>query len=368
MSLFFAIPTWSGNCTFIEIAPYTIERPGCYKVQKDLVLSSLAANGILIKSNHVQLDLNKHIILGPLSANGSGAGVYANAVDDVVIMNGTVRGFLYGIRIDGGSLGDDSRNTVITNISVEDNFFRGIAIEAENAVISDNKILNTGRTTLFPDAFAVALEVKGKSCKITHNIIDGVFLIGVGEGIGISLSNNRAGCAVANNRINTPAESYATFGIWLSSESVATSVNANRIKGFIFPFSIPRKKEDQLELIAVDFKNNIMNNVACTPNNFKSYFIGLPASNHFKKSRDKCPVLVQALSEYAKEHNDARTIFRLAMAKYQCVDEPKPDYINCCKMQRESVQLFKVAAELGLEEAARILPRVESVVSKICPD
>lgn len=369
LPLLFSGNLWAGNCITIDTAPTTLTKPGCYKLQQDLHVATPGDNAITVAADNVRIDLAGRRIVGPGDPKGSGNGVYANAVSNLEITNGSIKGFLYGVRIDGGSRGDASANIKARKLIARDNFFRGISIEAGNAEISGNKVVNTGRTTLFADAYAAAIEVKGRHCKVKKNLVDGVFATGIGEGIGISLSHNRKGCVVADNVIGTDRASGATYGIWLSSEHAATTVSRNRIMGFVYPFSIPRHGKKRPEFprpISVRFQQNSMRDIACTPRSFRSFYDWLPASNRFHESNHKCPALVSTMIEnHSRSTTDPRFVFRLAMAKYQCADEPAPANEACCRMKNDSLALFKAAADMGVEEASRILPGVLNVV-RLC--
>src|SRR6266446_10729399 len=99
--------------------PVTISLPGSYKLAGNLTVPDANTDAILITSNKVTLDLNGFAILGPTvcgrsgpgsggfivcSPTGPGNGVNATQVNNVTIMNGTIRGMgANGIALLGGT-------------------------------------------------------------------------------------------------------------------------------------------------------------------------------------------------------------------------------------------------------------------------
>ena len=351
---------WASECTTISTVPVLVNRPGCYELVGDLRSTVNTNDAITVKSNGVTIDLKGFRILGPDDPKTSGAGIYASNVKNFTITGGTITGFLYGIRVDGGDEGKASSAIDISKMIVRDNSFRGISVEATNANISRNSVEKTGGTQLFPEAFAVGIEIKGSDCLVLRNIVDGIFPIGIGEGIGVSLSQNRQGCMILQNLISAKPESRASYGLWLSSEKAETIVAGNKISGFTFPFSIPLNDS---RIWATIERNEIVG-ASCNPGNFKSYFGSLSSSNEFKNSRPACPSLIPAITEISKARpNDPSVVFSLAMAMYQCAAEPALKISECCNFRRQSLGLFRKASDMGVAEAARILPAVTSSVN-----
>lgn len=356
------------NCTPVEKHPHKVDKPGCYRLTDDLVLQDPSGKAITVAADDVDLDLdlNRKTLGGPSNARGSGAGVYAGGVKRLRIRNGTVKGFLYGIRIDGGSSGDLSNDVVITKMVAANNYFRGILVQAGNASIEDNEVHAFGGTLMFPDAFAIAIEVVGNRCRVARNTVSEVSATGVGEGIGISLSDARAGCVVLGNCIATSWKTKGTFGVWLSyQERSSIFIRDNRIAGFGHAFSYRKEQKAKAGGGGADvFENNLLENVGCTPKNFASHYAELPISNRFRNDKPlPCPVLVSSIErQHGSAGLDERSTFLLAMANYRCAQEPPPDRPSCCRMEKQAVVLLQKSAAMGLPEAVRALLGVENAV------
>ncbi len=123
--------------TPISTLPYTINQPGSYYVTGNLDGSG---GGITISASDVTLDLMGFTLDGGGSVNDSGIGI--SVVDNVTIINGTVRGFgRYGISQGATSGGIPGNNTRILNLRVIDNgslisHAAGISTNAPNSLVS----------------------------------------------------------------------------------------------------------------------------------------------------------------------------------------------------------------------------------------
>jgi len=352
----------ASQCIDLDELPVEITDPGCYILKSDISIRDAHTNSITIKSSNVEIDLNGYEIRNLSGPESSSNGIYANSVQDISIKNGSINGYFYAIKIDGGSNGILSKNILIKNITAKNNYFRGFMVEAENTLISGNKIINTGGTKVYPDAFAMAIEVKGNFCSVKDNFIDQVDATGVGEGIGISLSTSRKDCTINGNTIKSSLLKNATFGIWLSAGISNTVVSNNKISGFTYPFSIPRKIGE----ITTIFRKNEMRLTQCNPLNYSSYFHLLPESNKFFDNHLPCPILIsEILKQKYDLDSDATANFRLASSMYQCIEEPHLSRTACCNMKKDSINYFEKAASLGSYEAKRVLPRVRNRVNKV---
>lgn len=268
-------------CGIIEAVPFVIDKGGCYYLTKDLFVSDISTNAITVLADDVTLDLAGQRIVGPDLPNVNGIGVYGLNIKNLHLKNGKISGFLYGVRIDGEDL---STRIYIRKIQALGNYFRGVAVLASSSVIENNVIINTGGTALFPDSFAMGIEVIGGNSVIRGNLIDGVNPVGVGEGIGISLSRKRENSVVEKNVIKGGRGRGNSFGVWLSVGNEVTVVRGNKIYGFNLPFSLPRASGTWINAKrAGSITSRIYDNksfaTACGIFEYPEFYRGLPNSN-----------------------------------------------------------------------------------------
>lgn len=225
-------------CLAIQSLPYLIDAPGCYELRGDLRIDDPAAAGILIRSSDVRLDLGGYQIIGPANLRGSGIGIAAEGARNVLIENGTVRGFLYGLRAEPGMNGATTGQFTIRKISFLNNSFRGALINGSDTIVEDVKISNTGGTLLFPDSYAIGLELAGPNCRISRNQIVETYPVGKGRSMAIALTDDTGGCRLQENVLLNSAlhrEEFKTFGIWTKEKSMNPQLLKNRIEGFTQP-------------------------------------------------------------------------------------------------------------------------------------
>lgn len=106
--------------TPISNANFTISSSGSYYLTTNLVC---AASGITIDASYVTLDLNGFSIIGRDSASGWGINTGGEYQTNLVVRNGTIRGF--------GQLGMDvsmCRNSRFENLALLDNVYSGMSI------------------------------------------------------------------------------------------------------------------------------------------------------------------------------------------------------------------------------------------------
>ncbi|WP_339484251.1 calcium-binding protein [Pseudomonas sivasensis] len=233
------------STTLIGSVPYTISKPGNYKLERSLQSDR---NGIEILASNVTIDLDQHTINGPTEGDNTGFGIFSFGQSNITIKNGFIRGFQYGVYLSG--LSDlathssmlEGRNHLVNRMDIRFSTFRGIRVEGEKSVISDNVISDIGGDTTIENAYAMGIETYGKDVLIQNNSImevRGQGIQDIGEGVGISLSRYGEGSVVDNNKVanrefeissDSPAwqsRSRSTYGIWVGGDGIQDVVISN---------------------------------------------------------------------------------------------------------------------------------------------
>jgi hypothetical protein len=184
-SLFFAllaIASFAADSfgqTIINSLPYTISAPGNYVLGSNLTYSSAAGAAITILSSNVTLDLGGHYLYFPGTPT-SNVGVYVHNAGNVIIQNGIIAVFHYGIfferigatALNSGNIVQDLRLTNVVN---------GVVLLAvAGSIVRNNQMISTSNGTL-----AVGIEIfSGGGNLVSGNVISG-FFEGVFGGAGI---------------------------------------------------------------------------------------------------------------------------------------------------------------------------------------
>ncbi len=202
------------NCTPITAVPFVILFEGvyCFIGPLDLVVAGPAID---IRTNNVILDLNG-FKLGGLAA-GPGTfehGIFASNRKNITIKNGTVRGFLIGIALEGVS---GSQGHIVEDIRADQNRLVGIHVAGSGNIVRNNQVVATGgTTTLGANASVAGIVVFGAGPRVLNNDVIDTVKVGTGTAFTASgiLLQLVTGGLVVNNRI-TVADvgiDYATGG------------------------------------------------------------------------------------------------------------------------------------------------------------
>ena len=212
-------------CTPLS-APTVISAPGNYCLGATVTVGS-GVVPFTINSPNVSFDLKGYSIAGP--GSGTGVGIYVpSGKYNVKIYNGSISGFMYGIRA------INANGVSLTGIDASYNTFRGVAITGSNARVEHSRIDFLNGHVPYADSYTMAVEILGPNCIVRFNTIKNTMPRGVGEGVGISLSSNNSGCQVYDNlvRLNDADPAHGrTFGVWVGETPTGVSVHNNVILG-----------------------------------------------------------------------------------------------------------------------------------------
>lgn len=184
----------------ISSAGYTITNSGSYYLTTNLTTTS---HGIIIRSDHVTLDLMGFALTGDRGTSDRGVwldGATNATVSDVVVYNGIVYGFGYGVYCEYGN------NSRFERLMVSSNYYHGIYLYGQSGVCNGNMIRN---------------------CVVKANGSNGMILYGWTAGQ--CNGNTVESCLIADN---------GDFGIRLSASS--GSCEGNTIKHCVLTANVNR--------------------------------------------------------------------------------------------------------------------------------
>ncbi|HEY0502531.1 MAG TPA: right-handed parallel beta-helix repeat-containing protein [Lysobacter sp.] len=241
------------NCVgTIETLPATIGSQGvwCLKADKSTAISSGAA--ITIAVPNVTLDCNG-FKLGGLAA-GAGTytiGIYAGDKANITIRNCSVRGFHTGAQLVGssGHLVEDNRfdsNTVV-----------GVAVTADNYVIRNNMITQTGLSTIASTAHGILAA--GSAAVIDDNLVSGVAgnfnLYSFALGAGVQVSAHQS--VLRNNHVTGIYSATDTTVYGIGSAGADNKLLDNTVGGLNSPTGTRRGLDCTGDTSAVAVRNVI---------------------------------------------------------------------------------------------------------------
>ncbi len=157
------------ECTEITTIPIIITAQGVYCLKGNLLTSLTSGNAIDIQTNNVTIDFNG-FKLGGLAAGAATAafGVYAVDRKNIVLRNGSIRGFYYGIYLvlSGGT----SSGHLLEDLILDGNRQIGAAVEGTGMVVRNNRIVNTGPGDTTTVAYGLLMQYSANS-QIVGNFI-----------------------------------------------------------------------------------------------------------------------------------------------------------------------------------------------------
>ena len=185
----------------------TIDSSGVYCLTANISTSATSGYAIEITTDDVVLDLNGHTIKNTstdTTRTTVGIGT-SSSLKNVTIKNGTVKGFYYGI----GFSGVNGTKHLVEDIAAEGNTYRGIYVHGNFHTIRNNRVLNTGGSTVTSDIKGI-FTPGNQGGRIINNDVSATTAAGSDTAYGISFTyaNN---AVVRNNRITqtTSGSGYA---------------------------------------------------------------------------------------------------------------------------------------------------------------
>jgi len=192
------------NCVgFIDSLPATIGSSGTWCLRADLGTAQASGNVINITRNNVTLDCNEFKI-GGLAAGPDTRAIGINAVgrSNITIRNCGLRGFWYGVNLEGGS------GHLVEANRIDGSTWVALGVEGDGSVIRGNRIMDTGGVTgIANPTKAVGIYTVG-DVEVLGNLITGVFAAPGSDGYAVAINpgDNMAGSIIDNNVKNIAAD------------------------------------------------------------------------------------------------------------------------------------------------------------------
>jgi hypothetical protein len=209
-------------CTEITSASLTISAPGLYCLKSSLVVE----DGIRIFSDDVTVDLNDHMLEAKPSDN-PGDGVFAYNRHNVVVRNGTLRGFRFGVLFDGDWPYTVPQAHVLENLNVEGCRWAGLFVVGQGTVVRNNHVMHTGGPKS-PFQSAVGIWVSGLGSRVSGNTVVDTIEPSGASAYGILIQGSTAAVAEGNVVSNAAFGPTSSVGIAFGGSERSTAIG-NRI-------------------------------------------------------------------------------------------------------------------------------------------
>ena len=188
------------NCTPITTLPAVITVQGIYCFTGDLATSMALGSAIEIQTNNVTIDLNGWKLGGLAAGAGTQTnGIYAWQRKNIIIKNGTIRGFFRGIHLQDTSPNTTSQGHLIEDIRADKNTQIGIWVMGRGNIVRRNQVVDTGGSTVSTDATGITFN--GPGGRALNNNISGTAATTSGGATGL-LFQSADGAVAEGNRID----------------------------------------------------------------------------------------------------------------------------------------------------------------------
>ena len=157
--------TFNTCAGFIEALPATISTQGVWCLNKNLSTAITSGDAITIATNNVTIDCNDFKIGGLAAGNSSQTiGIHASNRQNASVRHCNIRGFRYGIDLEGGAghLVEDNR--------LDNNLYTGIYVTGDNNRVRRNAVYDTGGYPAFDYSFGIQA-----TADVIDNTVAGVF-------------------------------------------------------------------------------------------------------------------------------------------------------------------------------------------------
>jgi len=227
------------DCTAITSLPYGIATQGVYCLTGNLSTSMTSGNAITINANNVTIDLNGFKLGGLGAGDGTQArGIYALQRKNITIKNGIIRGFYYGIRLDGGPAPfTTTSGHVIKDILADQNTRQGIFVQGLGSTVSHNKVVDTGGSVHFDEAYGIV--VMGPGVKVLNNKVSKTTAQGAGSARGIYLESADYGLVQNNTVTDTLKSTGSSYAVYIARSTGVFVRNNNLANADIGLFFSP---------------------------------------------------------------------------------------------------------------------------------
>jgi len=201
------------NCTNITSLPATISTQGVYCLKQDLSTSVTSGAAITINTNNVTIDCNDWKIGGLSAGAGTNAfGIHALNRKNITIRNCGIRGFRYGIHMEG----IDSAYNLIEHNRIDLSSERGVLAYGDALTVRDNRIYDSGGRG---NEEGHGITVVG-SGSVVDNLVVGVDSTGSASA-GILASASKGSMFVSGNSISGLRTDAWAYGVYIRNSAVA---------------------------------------------------------------------------------------------------------------------------------------------------
>lgn len=243
------------EAVMLDELPVRITEPGHYRIAGDLQFESASGAAISVEADDVSIDLDGRTLHGTAGADSLAVGVRATDQQKLVLTNGIVSGFYFGVDVrNSSSEAARSSGHVVSNLVLVRNHYFGMRLVGADSVVRHCTVKNTGDSTRPGHSIPHGVRLVGARNQMRHcTIIDlrlRRFPDGRGEIVGVHFDDAQ-GAVFADNRIvelrsqdddrfEAEDQKERRFGMWINGgpqKNTFVTVTGNTFVGFPVPLA-----------------------------------------------------------------------------------------------------------------------------------
>jgi len=242
-TLLFSAPSEAAKT--IKKLPITIKKSGTYVLKKDQVYKNSSGAAIAVEAPNVTIDLGGFLLSTDALANDTNGtiGISWAGTGMLTVRNGTVRGFLHGLQLEG-VIG--SGRVTVEDVIVEGSGSIGIRAAAEAVTVRSCQVRNTGFVTTGVVFIIVGISVTAATSRIEHCRVDNLLTPGGQDLRGIE-SQAARGSTIHANEVRSAIQFDIGIAVFLGTANFVTdNAIANCVVGLGFINPAQGKYRDNL--------------------------------------------------------------------------------------------------------------------------
>jgi hypothetical protein len=155
------------NGCFMLFRSAVLDQPGCFELQEDVAFEGDNDYFLLIKSSDVQVELNGRTVTGP-GQSSTQSGIYIEGGDNISISNGSIGGFMFGIRGEPSAAGEPLKKVQLKNLNVSNASLIGVKLIADDVTIDNTYVEAPKEVENRKYDYVFDVSVEAKACSYSE--------------------------------------------------------------------------------------------------------------------------------------------------------------------------------------------------------
>nr|CAD6596093.1 hypothetical protein RTCK_00209 [Rhizobium sp. TCK] len=151
------------NGCYMLFGSAVIDEPGCFELQEDVVFDGDDDYFLVIRSSDVRIDLKGNMVTGP-GQSSTQSGIYIDGGDNIDISNGSLGGFMFGIRGETSAAGETLEGVKLRKLNITNASLVGVKLIADDVSIENIHVETPQGAENRKYDYVLDIDVEALSC------------------------------------------------------------------------------------------------------------------------------------------------------------------------------------------------------------